>query len=202
MSETKCILIVCYLLLSVVLQAHGQVTDCCLVRKAWVYWKCIFFSSNKSFVFASGQHAQSQAEFEMQMKKAQQMTRSCQQVVQATEDDLKELQTQQKPSSESGKCLHACLMESIGLVLTNTFLKHLVDRFKCSLSINFIFLLSKMVDGKLSVEKSTELIAEIAQGNNELFDIAKSISNDCAAIQDDDRCVCFSEYIVANEPIS
>lgn len=50
------------------------------------------------------------------MKKAQQMTRSCQKMVQATEDDMKEFQMQQKPTTKSGKCLHACLMESIELV--------------------------------------------------------------------------------------
>lgn len=56
------------------------------------------------------------------MKKALQMTQSCQTLVQATESDMKEFQMQKKPSTKSGKCLHACLMESIGLVILSIYL--------------------------------------------------------------------------------
>lgn len=49
------------------------------------------------------------------------MTRACQNQVQATEVDMKEFSMQSKPSSKSGKCLHACLMESIGLVILEFF---------------------------------------------------------------------------------
>lgn len=44
------------------------------------------------------------------------MVRRCQSQEQATENDLREFQQQRKPSTQTGKCLHACLMESIGLV--------------------------------------------------------------------------------------
>lgn len=50
------------------------------------------------------------------------MTRACQNQVQATEDDMKEFSMHSKPSSKSGKCLHACLMESIGLVILEFFI--------------------------------------------------------------------------------
>lgn len=60
MSETKCILIVCYLLLSVVLQAHGQVTDCCLVCR--VYWKCVFSHQiNRLYLRLASMHSPRQS---------------------------------------------------------------------------------------------------------------------------------------------
>lgn len=47
------------------------------------------------------------------------MVRRCQAQEQATENDLREFQQQRKPSTQTGKCLHACLMESIGLVMNH-----------------------------------------------------------------------------------
>lgn len=35
----------------------------------------------------------------------------------ATDTDMAEFSQQKKPSLKTGKCLHACLMESIGLVM-------------------------------------------------------------------------------------
>lgn len=50
-------------------------------------------------------------------RKSEQMIRGCQSQEQATENDMREFSQQRKPSTKTGKCLHACLMESIGLVI-------------------------------------------------------------------------------------
>lgn len=52
-----------------------------------------------------------------QARKAEEKIRKCEKQEQATEADMKEFFEQKKPSTRAGKCLHACLMESIGLVM-------------------------------------------------------------------------------------
>lgn len=80
----------------------------------------------------------------------------------ATEADIKEFQQQQKPSTHTAKCMHACLMESIGLI----------------------------ENGKLSVKNSVEFISRMVQGNNnELIKIVEEISTECFnVIKETDRC--------------
>lgn len=44
------------------------------------------------------------------------MVQKCQMTEQATDSDMAEFSQQQRPSGKTGKCLHACLMETVGLV--------------------------------------------------------------------------------------
>lgn len=52
-------------------------------------------------------------------RRAEEMIRRCETQEQVTDTDMKEFSQQRKPSSKTGKCLHACLMESVGLVIEN-----------------------------------------------------------------------------------
>lgn len=105
----------------------------------------------------------------------------CQRQEVTTETDMTEFSQQQKPSTKTGKCLHACLMESIGLVTIWTAIFLYID-------ISFKFLLNfKIKDGKLSVEKSVHFMSQMSQGNNELVRIVREISEECASIMDSDR---------------
>lgn len=45
------------------------------------------------------------------------MIGKCQRKELATESDMSEFSQQKKPTTKTGKCLHACLMETVGLVL-------------------------------------------------------------------------------------
>lgn len=49
-------------------------------------------------------------------RRAQEMIQRCQTEEKATETDMAEFSQQRRPSTATGKCLHACLMESVGLV--------------------------------------------------------------------------------------
>lgn len=87
------------------------------------------------------------------------MIRRCQQQEQATESDMKEFFTQKKPSTKAGKCLHACLMESIGLIK----------------------------NGMFSAENSNRFMGEMAQGNKEIIKVIEEVSRECEHVQDSDR---------------
>lgn len=51
-----------------------------------------------------------------QARRAQQMVQRCKMQEKSTETDMAEFSQQRRPSTETGKCLHACLMETVGLV--------------------------------------------------------------------------------------
>lgn len=73
-----------------------------------------------------------------QARRAQEMIGRCQRQELATETDMTEFSQQKRPSAKTGKCLHACLMESIGLVTASkTFF------FKCRNFICFFFSISR-----------------------------------------------------------
>lgn len=46
------------------------------------------------------------------------MVQRCQMTEHATDTDMDEFSQQRRPSERTGKCLHACLMETVGLVKT------------------------------------------------------------------------------------
>lgn len=65
------------------------------------------------------------------------MVRRCQSQEQATENDMQEFQQQRKPTTKTGKCLHACLMESIGLVMNLFKLSDFIRETKIYSSLFF-----------------------------------------------------------------
>lgn len=52
-----------------------------------------------------------------QARRAQEMIQRCQSQEKATENDMMEFSQQKRPTAHTGKCLHACLMENVGLVI-------------------------------------------------------------------------------------
>lgn len=57
-----------------------------------------------------------QAHTEEQQKMFQQLVSKCASKEEATSDDVAVLINRDIPSTPTGNCLHACIMESIGLV--------------------------------------------------------------------------------------
>ena len=106
----------------------------------------------------------------------------CQRQELTTDADMTEFSQQRKPSTKTGKCLHACLMESSGLVTAWRIISSLIE-----ILIHFYVFNFKIVDGKLSVERSVHFMSQMAQGNNELVRIVKQISEECANLTDSDR---------------
>lgn len=47
------------------------------------------------------------------------MIRRCETQEQVTQDDMRDFAQQRRPTTTTGKCLHACLMETVGLVSGN-----------------------------------------------------------------------------------
>lgn len=125
------------------------------------------------------QHQQPSAD---QQRRAQEMFGRCQRQELTTDADMTEFSQQRKPSTKTGKCLHACLMESSGLVTDWKIISSLID-----ILIHFYVFNFKIVDGKLSVERSVHFMSQMAQGNNELVRIVKQISEECANLTDSDR---------------
>lgn len=93
---------------------------------------------------------------------------------------MKEFFTQKKPSTTAGKCLHACLMESIGLVTDNK-LYHFCGYFHWQIAV------FQIENGKFSVENSIRFMANMAQGNKEIIKVIEEVSRDCADVEDSDR---------------
>lgn len=52
-------------------------------------------------------------------RKAEEMLQRCETQEQVTENDIRDFLHQKRPSTTTGKCLHACLMETVGLVSGN-----------------------------------------------------------------------------------
>lgn len=76
------------------------------------------------------------------------MIRRCETQEQATESDMRDFAQQRRPSTKTGKCLHACLMEHVGLVSRNEPLPYInifVDIF-CGFSFR-----SKMANYRLRI---------------------------------------------------
>ncbi|XP_055301115.1 general odorant-binding protein 28a-like [Sitodiplosis mosellana] len=117
----------------------------------------IFGRGEPRGAYGHGQPPQPNAD---QQRRAQEMFGRCQRQELTTDADMTEFSQQRKPTTKTGKCLHACLMESSGL----------------------------LVNGKLSVEKSVHFMSQMAPGNNELVRIVKEISEECAPLMDSDRC--------------
>lgn len=104
------------------------------------------------------------------------------------------------PTTPGGKCLCACVMETIGVVSIREFgclsclLAFLnVDSKKCIAttfrSIDFQYLiLTQIKDGKPSHEGAIEITKKVHPGDDKAIAVTNQIAADCAGIADGDRC--------------
>lgn len=88
------------------------------------------------------------------------MARTCQKQEKSTDADLNELMKYEMPSTHSAKCLHACLLESVGL----------------------------LVDGKPSVENAVHLARFASKNDPEMVKLTREIATECESTTDPDRC--------------
>lgn len=78
----------------------------------------------------------------------------------ATDADVTSLMAREMPTTQTAKCLNACMVETVGLVK----------------------------DGKPSPEGAVELAKMAYNGDERAMSFAKDIGTDCAHVQDGDRC--------------
>lgn len=78
----------------------------------------------------------------------------------ATDADVTAAMAREMPSTKPAKCMHACMVETIGLVK----------------------------NGKPSAEGAIELVKTAFEGNDKALQLVKDITVDCAHVEDADRC--------------
>lgn len=78
----------------------------------------------------------------------------------ATDADVESILNRQLPTTQSAKCLNACLVETVGLVK----------------------------NGKPNVDGAVELAKMAFDGNDKAMKMAKEIGEECAHVADSDRC--------------
>lgn len=88
------------------------------------------------------------------------MAKTCQTKEGASDVDLQQLMQRELPSTHTAKCLHTCIMESIGLI----------------------------ENGKPSVESSIELAKVASDNNAQIVKLTKEVAEECATVSDHDRC--------------
>lgn len=123
------------------------------------------------------------------------MLADCKEKENATDADVKTISERNFPTSSTGKCLLACVHETMGVVriinitwIHYTHHRHLnLFQLIKNLKINY-FPLSKIKDGKPSIE-GTISVARIAfAGNEKAIEMASTVMKDCAELSDTDRC--------------
>lgn len=98
------------------------------------------------------------------------MAKTCQEQEKSTEADFKQMMQHELPTSRTGKCMHACMMESIGLI----------------------------ADGKPSPENAIEIARMMSNDDPEVVRLTKEIANECASAIDDDRCEMAHKMLVCS----
>lgn len=78
----------------------------------------------------------------------------------ASDADVTAAMAREMPATKPAKCMHACMVETIGLVK----------------------------NGKPSAEGAIELAKTAFEGNERAMNFVKEVSNECGAVEDADRC--------------
>lgn len=108
----------------------------------------------------------------------------------ASADDVANAVAHKMPTTNTEKCLHACIGESLGLVRIKT------NHFQIGKDLVISFLTQsffpppncQIQDKKTNVEASVEL-AKMAYGADDpRVEIARKMSTECAAVTADERC--------------
>lgn len=86
----------------------------------------------------------------------------------ATDDDVASVLARDIPTTPTAKCVHACLIETVGLVK----------------------------DGKASIEGAIELAKMAYDGDEKAMQMAKDISSECVHIEDSNRCELATKMLV------
>lgn len=141
---------------------------CCLRRYRHVTGKEIdnkssfVWTKSKDFQFGNFQmpfHVQS---LSLEERKAMEkkILEECKTKEGATDADVSSIMAREMPTTQTAKCLNACMVETVGLVK----------------------------DGKPSPEGAVELAKMAYDGDERAMSFAKDIGTDCAHIEDGDRC--------------
>lgn len=107
----------------------------------------------------------------------------------ATNADVEEALAEKMPTTRGGKCLHACVGETVGIVsLFNS---------PCTIiwGLNRYSLHFQIKDNKVSVEGYKALAAKAYDNDPAKIQLAADMANDCISLTDSDRCEAAAKII-------
>lgn len=100
--------------------------------------------------------------------------------------DIAEALEHKMPSTQTGKCMHACFGETSGFVRLNMNLITQIDSFY--FTVFYLFSTTQMKDNKVNVEANVEMAKKVFDNDPLKVQTATDIANECAAVTDPDRC--------------
>lgn len=114
------------------------------------------------------------------------MAKECATKEGGSQTDVEELIAKKPASSKAGKCVRACLAETIGMVCS--FDMVLYRYLKKNFWVLFVLFWLKVKDNHVDMENVAIVAAMAFDGNPSKIQVAKDLANECIDVTDEDRC--------------
>lgn len=123
---------------------------------------------------------------------ATQLANACKDKEGASDADVATFMARDPPTTQAGKCMCACVMETIGVVSVGELLISIIwIQRTCNIAIQFIsniYVYGQIKDGKASHEGAIEITKKVHAGDEKALAVTNQVAADCKEVADGDRC--------------